>query len=399
VPGTIGFDSFGNWSVPGGSTFIQHFNLELTNGVPESRRRIETRVLVGAGTSSLLGAAYQWDVTQTNATLVGDLGTTETFYVNEGGSVRTQVWTFPSRLDCLSCHNRSDQGRQVLGFNTPQFNRERVFENGVQDNQIRALNHAGYFGSSFDYERRHILRALESATNEQISVEQRVRSQLAVNCSTCHQPGAGNGLFDLRITTPLSETRLIDGALLQQATNTAMRIVVPGSLENSALFLRVSAVNARHSAPLPTLIHTELQDLVQLWIMGELPSYRSFSEWQINYFGSTNAPGALWLDDADADAAQNALEYLTHTNPLDAAEVWKISGQRNVGGFATIYPRITNRGFELEWTSNLSTLSVWKPVNVPENRPFFSSADGIAQIPCGIADGRTRFYRVRVYEP
>jgi hypothetical protein len=399
VPVTIGFDTFGNWSVPGDSTFIQHFDLELTNGVPESRRRIETRVLVGAGTSSLLGASYQWDMTQTNATLVGDLGTTETFYVNEGANIRTQIWTFPSRLDCLSCHSRSNHARQALGFNTPQFNRERLFENGVQDNQIRALNHAGYFGSSFNYERRHILRALASATNEEASVEQRVRSQLAVNCSTCHQPNTGNGLFDLRITTPLAETRLINGSLLQQTTNTEMRVVVPGSLANSALFVRLSAGNAGHLAPLPTLIHTQMLDLVRLWITEELPSYQSPAAWQIDHFGSTNAPGSFPWEDPDTDGAQNALEYLTHTDPLNAVEAWKIAAERDISGLTVTYPGIANRGFEVEWNTDISSSALWKPLNTPGNRPFFSSTNRLVRVPCGIADGPTRFYRVRVYEP
>ena len=38
---TIGFSANNNWSFPTGSVWIKHFELELTNGVPESRKRLE----------------------------------------------------------------------------------------------------------------------------------------------------------------------------------------------------------------------------------------------------------------------------------------------------------------------------------------------------------------------
>ena len=46
---TIGFNANGNWSFPGGMAWVKHFDLELTNGVPASSRRLETRILVKTG--------------------------------------------------------------------------------------------------------------------------------------------------------------------------------------------------------------------------------------------------------------------------------------------------------------------------------------------------------------
>ena len=43
---TITFRPSTNWSFPTGSVWIQHLELELTNGVAESRQRLETRLLV-----------------------------------------------------------------------------------------------------------------------------------------------------------------------------------------------------------------------------------------------------------------------------------------------------------------------------------------------------------------
>ena len=56
------------WTFPTGSVWVQHFDLELTNGVPESRKRLETRFIV-KNTNGVYGVTYRWD-TATNATLV-----------------------------------------------------------------------------------------------------------------------------------------------------------------------------------------------------------------------------------------------------------------------------------------------------------------------------------------
>ena len=40
---TLGFNPEGNWSFPTGTVWIKHFDLELTNGLPESRRRLAGR--------------------------------------------------------------------------------------------------------------------------------------------------------------------------------------------------------------------------------------------------------------------------------------------------------------------------------------------------------------------
>jgi glucose/arabinose dehydrogenase len=400
VRGDIEFDPTKTWRVSAGSTFVQHFDLELTNGVPESRRRIETRVLIGVGGSNLLGASYRWDAGQTNASLVSSQGTTEVFQVYDGENARTHVWSFPSRESCLTCHHRTDPGRQLLGFNAPQLNRERLFENGIADNQIRALDHVGYFGSSLNPQRRHLLRALAQPTDETISVEQRVRSQLAAHCAGCHQPETGIGFFDARISTPLSETRLINGRLLHDGTNNARRVIVPGSLSGSALFHRISAPNAGHATLFESsLVSTQMVELVRRWIVDELPAYQTFSQWQIGNFEATNAPGSASTEDFDGDGARNFLEYLAATDPLDPGQLWSISGQRDNDMLTIIFPRIANRGFEVDWSDDASALSNWRGFDVAANKPFISASNAVTHVTTGIMDGPRRFYRVRVFEP
>ncbi|HVV71272.1 MAG TPA: hypothetical protein VHI52_07215, partial [Verrucomicrobiae bacterium] len=46
----LGFSKDGAWSLPAGTIWIKHFDLEMTNGVPSSARRLETRFLVRTST-------------------------------------------------------------------------------------------------------------------------------------------------------------------------------------------------------------------------------------------------------------------------------------------------------------------------------------------------------------
>ena len=106
VPDTnsfIGFNSNGNWSFPAGTLWIEHFDLELTNGVAQSARRLETRFLV-RNSGGVYGITYRWDDSQTNAFLVPKEGLDEPFVIHDVGTTRTQIWHYPARSECLTCH-------------------------------------------------------------------------------------------------------------------------------------------------------------------------------------------------------------------------------------------------------------------------------------------------------
>lgn len=129
----IGFNAEGSWSLPAGMAWIKHFDLEMTNRVSSSSRRMETRVLV-RNSHGVYGVTYRWGNSLTNATLVADEGFDEPFTINDGGTMRTQVWHYPSRSECVVCH--TPIGGFALGFNTTQLNRDF----GSNGNQIAAMN-------------------------------------------------------------------------------------------------------------------------------------------------------------------------------------------------------------------------------------------------------------------
>jgi len=390
---TIGFNRDGNWSFPTGTVWVKHFDLELTNGVPASAKRLETRLLV-KNAGGVYGVTYRWGNSVSNAALVSDAGMDEPFVINDGGVLRTQIWHYPSRSECLTCHTPASGF--ALGFNTAQLNRDVDFGAGLT-NQIAALLRAGYFSSSAT--NLNLLPRLAHATNEAWSREWRVRSYLHANCSQCHQPGGpGLGFWDARHHNPLSASGLIRGALNDTRGDTNNRVVLPGDLAHSMLHARIAARGQGQMPPLATsLLDTQAMALVSAWITNDLAGDQTFTEWQVARFGSTNAPNAGPDQDADLDGAVNYQEWLTGTDPNSNSNHWAIAASANGQSIAISVPQLANRGFELQRTLSLSP-TTWRPLDVPANRPFFSATNRLMVIE-DETNAPTRFYRVRVFEP
>ena len=390
----VTFSRDGAWSFPIGTVWVKHFDLELTNGVPESAKRLETRLLVRTS-AGLYGATYRWGDSLTNAVLVPDAGMDESFTIYDNGTIRTQVWHYPARSECLTCH--TPLTGYALGFNTAQLNRDFDYPAGTQ-NQLRALSDAGFFATKLAG--IYTMPALAQPTNEAISLDYRVRSYLAANCVQCHQPGgAALGRFDVRLSTPLSSSGLMNGGLVNNLGDPDNHVITPGSPQHSVLLSRLATLGSEHMPPLATsVINQEAVDLITAWITGSATNYLSYAAWQQLYFGSTNAPGSGPAEDPDGDGASNQLEYLTGTNPLQPGDAWTI-GIGIADQNPTIdFTRIANRGFQVQWTSDISNGKSWQPLDVPANAPVF----GITNSPVSVQDPATnvsKYYRVRVFEP
>ncbi len=393
---TMTFNPTGYWTFPNGSVWIKHFELEITNGVPSSRRRIETRFLI-TNTNGGYGVTYRWTTPPTNAVLVAENGLDEaiTNYTSSGAISNIQVWRYPSRAECIQCH--SPGSGFALGFNTWQLNRDFNY-NSTTTNQLQALSLAGYFSNSVT--NHHLLRALAHATNSAVSLEYRVRSYLEANCSYCHQTDSSRALWDGRITTPGHANDIINGPLIGNSGNTNNRVVVPGSLANSVLFQRIANMGSAHMPPLATaVVNTEAVNLLAAWITNELPSYISYSTWQTNYFGSTNLPAAAQLADPDNDGAKNYLEYLTKTSPTNAASGWGINITASNNNAHVLIPQIANRAVEIQTTTNLLNSNSWNALNIPANAPFYPISNRTTTVSEPVSPGNPRYYRARVFEP
>ncbi len=395
---TITFNDAGPWAFPTGTVWIKHFELELTNGVPASRRRLETRLLVRDHTTTgVYGVTYRWGAALTNALLVKDGGLDEDFSVYDGTTVRTQRWHYPARSECLICHGY--RGGQALGFITPQLNRDLNY-GGTTDNQLRALNHAGYFQPAISNLNRFPVMA--APTNAAVSLEWRARSWLMANCAYCHYPGGiGGGGFDLEIYRPLSSLNLINGSLTDDLGNSNHRVVKPGSIGESVLLTRITSTNlSLHMPPLASrLVDPQAVQVLTAWITNGLQGYQSFGEWQLDWFGDTNAPAAGALADTDHDRAPNWLEYLTATDPTDPLACFQLSAKRNGDNLVLEFLQTANRGYEVQWNPSLDGGSEWRCLDIPSNQPFFAPTNRLRSVDVTVSERPATYYRVRVYEP
>lgn len=397
VPNTnqqITFSGTNNWLFPTGTVWIKHFELELTNGVPASRKRLETRFLV-RNPGGIYGITYRWN-TPTNAVLVPEAGLDELFTISDGGILRTQAWHYPSRSECQACH--TVQSSYAGGFNTAQLNRN--FTYGSQTtNQLEALRLAGYLSNAdANY---HLLPALKAADDASVSREFRVRSYLEANCSYCHRPGGVVAAqWDARISTPGPQTGIIDGDLNNNFGHLDARVIAPGSLTNSILFQRIANLGSGHMPPLATsVVNTQAVALLAAWITNDLPSYVSYATWQSNYFGSSDLASAAMLADPDGDRAKNYLEYLTVTVPTNAASGWRVGITLSNGLTQLVIPHRANRAVEAQATTNVLNPDSWTALNQPDNAPFFPATNRTTIVADPATSPVPKYYRVRVYEP
>jgi len=384
------------WGFPTGTVWIKHFDIELTNGVPESRKRLETRFLVkNDSLNGGYGVTYRWGSSASEAFLVPEEGLDEEIVINEGGVIRTQTWHYPGRGECLVCHQSS--AGFGLGFNTVQLNKDSTHA-GLTTNQLVALSHAGYIDTAIESTRS--FRALAAATNAAYSSEYRARSYLQANCSQCHTPGGlAPANFDTRISTPVSGAGLIEGLLSNDMGNSSNRVIRRGDTAHSMVLTRISSLGGGRMPPLASsVLDTQGIALVAAWI-GDLQDYETFAEWQVRHFGATNLPDALTSADPDLDGAPNDTEYLTGTDPTNATPDGYTAGiLASENGRVITYTRPANRGTDVQKSTNLLE-NVWRSMDVPGNAHFVpAQTDSQMVEDTDIQDGEG-FYRVRIFEP
>lgn len=235
----IGFAPVGEWSFPNGTVFVKHFELTVNEATGE-RKRQETRFLVRNSAGGVYGITYKWRPDNSDADLLSDGLEENVTITGIDGATRVQRYTYPSRADCLFCHNQ--QANYVLGPKTHQLNGEFTYPaTGQVDNQLRTLNHLGLLNppqneASFATYLRSVSVASTTAP-----VQTRMRSWIDANCSHCHRPGGFGPGYDGRFYTPLRQQNLINkyvkfrdlaGSLLYQRDNSLNQFKMPPVAKN-----------------------------------------------------------------------------------------------------------------------------------------------------------------------
>jgi hypothetical protein len=336
------------------------------------------------------GVSYRWNDGGTEAFLAPDSGESFPVEIVVDGQSYQQLWTIPSRSQCLTCH--TPQAGHALSFNTRQLNLTNPIH-GFPGNQIDLLHDAGYLHNipqSPNLVPRH-LRPDET----QYPLEARVRSFLAVNCAYCHAGDSGTApaVWDGRHELTLEQTGLINGVSSEAGGD--YKLIVPGDPAHSVVLQRMGATGG--FTRMPPLGTHEIDPvnlaLVTEWIHQSLPARQTYSQWREQFFGSATTPEGDPSADPDGDGVNNHDEFLAGTVATSGASLPRPEVTRTDTGLELHFTIPANRSVQVETSADLADWSLW---DIPAN-------NGVAQpggptIFTGPASGSSRFFRLLIRE-
>lgn len=243
----IKFSTVGEWIFPPGTIFAKTFMLATNEANPKARRRLETRLLVRDANNGVYGATYKWRPDNSDADLL-ESNLTETILIQTATGIRSQQWYYPSRQDCLTCHNAN--AGLILGVKARQLNRDFTYPSGATDNELHTWNHLGLFAQNLTDEQIKTLPRLTRLDDLTRNLEDRARSYLDANCANCHRPGGTVAYFDARFDTPLANQNLIGGRVLIDQRIDGARVIAPNDIWRSILFMRANTTEPFKMPPL-----------------------------------------------------------------------------------------------------------------------------------------------------
>ncbi len=260
----ITFDSERNWKFPPGTVLIKHFELPIDENNPSLTKRLETRFVVFDSEGGAYALTYQWNDEGTEAFLLPGSDTKDIVITEQGGGQYIQSWYFPSRQQCLECHN--SVAGYALGVKTRQINGEITYPStGITANQLETWNHLGMFDHDIGDPRQYPRST--DITDGEASKEFRVRSYLDGNCSYCHRPNGVQGVFDSRGLSPLYNQAMINATGISNASPTGSKIVIPADPQQSQLYVRDNSIGSNSMPPIgKNIVDTAYTNRLFDWI-------------------------------------------------------------------------------------------------------------------------------------
>jgi putative heme-binding domain-containing protein len=262
IPGMV------NWHM-----FRMHFPKDavLLRTMSLAGRRVETQLLHYDG-MDWRGYSFAWRDDQADADLVAADGDEKE--VHDADGAQTRLWQFPSRTQCLRCHN--NQSEYALAFLPEQLNRSR----SDRRNQLIYLSEMGYIRRCgedgkplppFDTVSVARERTIADPADTSQSLEARARGYLHANCGHCHfEHGGGTVALRLQFSVPTAELKAIGVRPTRGDFGLPdARIIKPGEPWASTLYYRMAKFGRDRMPPICTERPDEAGlQLIENWITG-----------------------------------------------------------------------------------------------------------------------------------
>ena len=306
-------------SYPEGTVFVKHLTMPTADPAAP-RLPLETQLLHYEN-GVWHPYSYLWDDEGGDARLVDSSGTDrELTYATPGNAaseINEMTWHVNAENECRMCHNAGSGF--VLGFEPNQLNLLTPATTSLRSSQLRALAARKVIIPMEPLSRLDNNPArLVDPQDESQSLNDRARSYLHGNCSSCHHPG-GNAIvsFYLRRELPFDQLKTDKGTGIGTFGLQNAKLIVPGDPYRSVLLYRMSKLGyARMPYIGSRVVDSKGVALIEKWI-GSIPHQKSDKDSAPVQFGSRDhdllarlrSPG----NDSSDQGRQQAVDSLVET--------------------------------------------------------------------------------------
>mgnify|MGYP002628045756 CR=1 FL=1 len=264
---------------PEGTVFVKHLTLQTvrvaTTPAPWELP-LETQLLHYEN-GTWHPYTYVWDDEKQDAMLVDAAGTDrEIEFVpptRAADETKQQNWHANAENECRMCHNAG--AGFVLGFVPNQLNRALADYKGKSHQQFDVLTDRRVIAAASRPSDDSSARLVDPHDESQ-SLNDRARSYLHGNCSSCHHPG-GNAIvsFYLRRELPFEDLKTDKGTGIGTFGLENAKLIAPGDPHRSVLLYRMSKLGyARMPYIGSRVVDSKGVALIEKWI-GSMPHQMS----------------------------------------------------------------------------------------------------------------------------
>lgn len=257
----IPFDTTGALELPIGSILIKHFYYPEEEAVDDY---IETRLFIKKA-DGWQPEIYEWNEEQTDAerTVIGG---TRQLTVTANGEQRTFNYLIPNQNQCKNCHAYNAK-IQPIGPTIHNLNRSYEYADGTA-NQLDRWQAQGILANPTITD----IPQWASIDDTSVSIHERARAYLAVNCSSCHRregSAANSGLYlEYNNKDSLSLGFWKTPVAAGDGSGGLSFAIYPGRADESILLFRMISdeVDGRMPEIGRELLHEEGISLIREWI-------------------------------------------------------------------------------------------------------------------------------------